>query len=78
MKTLLTAMVALGICLATARPAAADTEVCGDLDGNGSTVSSDALLLLLRFAIGQQVSIQCPAVSAVLRKGRLQSFPRVS
>jgi len=77
MKTLLTAMVALGICLATARPAAADTEVCGDLDGNGSTVSSDALLLL-RFAIGQQVSIQCPAVSAVLRKGRLQSFPRVS
>lgn len=35
-------------------------QVCGDLDTNGSVSTSDALRLL-RFAVGQPVSLQCPA-----------------
>lgn len=40
--------------------ASAASPQCGDLDGNGSIVSSDALRLL-RLAVGQQVAVECPA-----------------
>lgn len=43
-------------------PVSAQTETCGDHDGNGSVVSSDALRLL-RFAVGQPVTLQCPETS---------------
>ena len=41
---------------------AADSFQCGDLDENGSVTAPDALRLL-RFAVGQDVTISCPSVS---------------
>jgi hypothetical protein len=55
-KTLISALIVLA---AFAAPAVAATDVCGDLDGSGSLVASDALLLLKR-AVGQNVTVQCP------------------
>ncbi|MFN2428265.1 MAG: DUF1963 domain-containing protein [Candidatus Binatia bacterium] len=43
-------------------PALAAPDTCGDLDGSGSLVASDALLLLKR-AVGQNVAIECPDCS---------------
>ena len=40
--------------------AAQPTAICGDLDGSGTIAASDALFLLKR-AVGQQVTISCPA-----------------
>src|SRR6185369_2666798 len=40
-------------------PTSAATTQCGDLDGNGSVVATDALRLL-RVAVGQQLAIECP------------------
>jgi len=53
--TALTFCIVSALCLGTAAAA----QECGDLDGNGTVVSSDALRLL-RFSVGQQVAIQCP------------------
>jgi uncharacterized protein YkwD len=44
--------------------AVAATEVCGDHDGNGSVATSDALRLL-RNAVGQDVTLDCPNVCAI-------------
>lgn len=41
--------------------AGAATEICGDLDGNGKVVASDAQRLL-GLAVGQPVTVECPAV----------------
>lgn len=48
--------------LTIGQPAFAATDTCGDLDGSGGLVASDALLLLKR-AVGQNVAIECPDCS---------------
>lgn len=54
-------LVAAALVALLAAPATASaSDVCGDLDSNGSIVASDALRLL-RFAVGQDVQIACPA-----------------
>src|SRR3569832_696964 len=66
MKTRLISAAALSAFLLGGAVAFAQTsEVCGDLDGNGSIVATDALRLL-RFAVGQNVSIACPGIAAGL------------
>jgi len=52
----------IGVVPATAAHAAQST-MCGDLDGNGKVAASDALLLLKR-AVGQQISISCPGCAS--------------
>lgn len=50
--------------LIVATEARAATDVCGDHDGNGEVATSDALRLL-RNAVGQDVSLDCPDVCAI-------------
>ena len=45
-----------------ATSAAAQTEICGDLDGSGTAVATD-VLLLLQFTVGLPVTVQCPNCS---------------
>jgi putative iron-regulated protein len=51
---------ALALATALAAPPAARAFDCGDLDNNGQVATSDALRLL-RKAVGQNVTLQCPA-----------------
>src|SRR6185369_2856176 len=48
------------IVAAPCRGARAQTDTCGDLDSSGAITAADALLLLRR-AVGQDVTVQCPA-----------------
>jgi len=50
--------------LVIASEVSAATDLCGDLDGNGAIVATDALILL-RKAVGQNLSIECPAACPV-------------
>lgn len=45
-----------------ATSATAQTTICGDLDGSGSAVATD-VLLLLQFTVGLPVTPQCPNCS---------------
>jgi hypothetical protein len=45
-----------------ATSAAAQTAICGDLDGSGQAVATD-VLLLLQFTVGLPVTPQCPNCS---------------
>jgi hypothetical protein len=49
----------LTLVCASSRPALAQSEICGDLDGSGAITASDALLLLRR-AVGAGGDISCP------------------
>lgn len=55
--------VAYTVVLTLASTGFAATNICGDLDGSG-TVSAPDALRLLRFAVGQNVSIECPIAVA--------------
>ena len=60
MKKSIISTAALSALLLGATGAYAETDICGDVDGSGSVVATDALRLL-RFAVGQNVQIDCPA-----------------
>src|SRR6187399_352371 len=62
MKKLGITAAAFSTLLLSASGAFAQSDVCGDLDGSGSVVATDALRLL-RFAVGQDVQIACPAAT---------------
>ncbi len=53
------AMLSLATVLATTAPAAENPPICGDLNDSGGVTSTDALALL-RYAVGQPVSLVCP------------------
>ncbi len=59
------ALAAAGVLTLASPCVAQTTDICGDLDGNEKVVASDALLLL-RFAVGQDVAVTCPSLSGVL------------
>lgn len=63
---LITSSLMLGASLGYAQA----SSTCGDLDGNGKVVASDALLLL-RFAVGQDVEVLCPSIGALCWDGNL-------
>lgn len=60
-KKLCSGMV-LGVLLGATVGQVQAAPACGDLDDSGSIVASDALLLL-RFAVGQDVSVTCPSAT---------------
>jgi hypothetical protein len=48
---------------ATPSIASGETTICGDHDANGSAGAADALRLL-RFAVGQEVTLECPSTGS--------------
>jgi hypothetical protein len=44
-----------------------ETTICGDHDANGSAGAADALRLL-RYAVGQQVTLECPSTGSVAQR----------
>jgi hypothetical protein len=51
---------AAALLLSCATSYAQDPEICGDVDNSGAVVATDALRVL-RFAVGQNVTLACPA-----------------
>lgn len=72
MKATYWSAVALGTVLLSAAPGF--TQECGDLDGSGEIVATDALLLLAK-AVGQPVpDLKCPLTVGVLTTGQTRCF----
>jgi len=65
-------IIAIYVLLLAARPAMAVHETCGDHDGNGVIAATDALLLLSS-AVGQPVSLQCPACPTTVTTTTMQT-----
>lgn len=63
---------AMYVLVLAARPAMAVHETCGDHDGSGTIAATDALLLLSS-AVGQPVSLQCPACPTTVTTTTIQA-----
>jgi len=68
-----TAFIATFAAAALTTAYAGTPSICGDVNGNGTVTSGDALLVL-KNAVGQPIELLCPSVAQILKTGETTSY----